>query len=95
MKETRSTGPYCGVGCGVIIESDDTQITGVRGDTEHPSNYGRLCTKDSTMARTASTPITLHSRLNGQAVSRDNAQDHAAERFAGILTTHGPDTAGC
>ncbi len=45
MKETKSTCPYCGVGCGVIIESEGAQITGVRGDPDHPANYGRLCTK--------------------------------------------------
>jgi assimilatory nitrate reductase catalytic subunit len=38
--ETRSTCPYCGVGCGVIIESDGAQITGVRGDPAHPANFG-------------------------------------------------------
>ncbi|MEN9462767.1 MAG: hypothetical protein RLZZ355_697, partial [Pseudomonadota bacterium] len=32
MQETTSTCPYCGVGCGVIIESHGPQITGVRGD---------------------------------------------------------------
>ena len=31
MQETTSTCPYCGVGCGVIIESHGPQITGVRG----------------------------------------------------------------
>ena len=30
MLETQSTCPYCGVGCGVIIESRGTDITGVR-----------------------------------------------------------------
>ena len=44
MNETKSTCPYCGVGCGVIIESEGRQITGVRGDPEHPANFGRLCT---------------------------------------------------
>ena len=48
--ETRSTCPYCGVGCGVIIQADGAQITGVRGDPEHPANFGRLCTKGSTLA---------------------------------------------
>jgi assimilatory nitrate reductase catalytic subunit len=38
MVETRSTCPYCGVGCGVVIESDGAQITGVRGDPDHPAN---------------------------------------------------------
>ena len=56
MMQTRSTCPYCGVGCGVIIESDGAQITGVRGDPEHPANLGRLCTKGSTLALTAAAP---------------------------------------
>jgi assimilatory nitrate reductase catalytic subunit len=99
VKETRSTCPYCGVGCGVIIESDDAQITGVRGDPEHPANFGRLCTKGSTLARTASASITLHSRLrephlDGQPVAWDDALDHAAERFARIVSADGPDAVG-
>ena len=59
MQETKSTCPYCGVGCGVIIESDGAQITGVRGDPTHPANFGRLCTKGSTLHLTASSPVTL------------------------------------
>ena len=99
MTETKSTCPYCGVGCGVIIESDGAQITGVRGDPEHPANFGRLCTKGSTLALTAAAPITLHSRLrtprlHGEAVGWDSALDEAARRFAGIVTEHGPDAVG-
>ena len=59
MKETASTCPYCGVGCGVIIQSEGAQITGVRGDPDHPANFGRLCTKGSTLHLTASAPVTL------------------------------------
>ena len=44
LQETKSTCPYCGVGCGVVIESHGTQMTGVRGDPDHPANFGRLCT---------------------------------------------------
>ena len=60
-RETRSTCPYCGVGCGVIIESAGTDITGVRGDPAHPANFGRLCTKGSTLHLTASKTIALQS----------------------------------
>ena len=63
MTETRSTCPYCGVGCGVIIASDGQQITGVRGDPEHPANFGRLCTKGSTLHLTATQAVTRQSRL--------------------------------
>jgi assimilatory nitrate reductase catalytic subunit len=99
VSETRSTCPYCGVGCGVLIEHDGTQITGVRGDPEHPANFGRLCTKGSTLALTAAAPVTLHQRLreprlNGQAVGWDEALDVAAARFAATVHAHGPDAVG-
>jgi assimilatory nitrate reductase catalytic subunit len=60
--ETRSTCPYCGVGCGVIIEHDGRSITGVRGDPDHPANFGRLCTKGSTLHLTM-TPQAHGARL--------------------------------
>jgi assimilatory nitrate reductase catalytic subunit len=60
--DTRSTCPYCGVGCGVIIESEGAQITGVRGDPEHPANFGRLCTKGSTLHLTAAASVTRQVR---------------------------------
>ncbi len=56
-KETPSTCPYCGVGCGVIIECDASGITGVRGDPLHPADLGRLCTKGSTLHWTASAVV--------------------------------------
>ena len=105
MSQTRSTCPYCGVGCGVIIESVDAQITGVRGDPEHPANFGRLCTKGSTLHLTATRAVTLHTRLlqpmrrfeRGGApvpVSWDAALGHAVDKFAQVITDHGPDAVG-
>ncbi len=105
MKQTRSTCPYCGVGCGVIIESDGAQITGVRGDPEHPANFGRLCTKGSTLHLTASAEVTRQTRLlqpmrrtrrgaAPQAIGWDAALDDAATRLADLVATHGPDALG-
>ena len=99
MTETRSTCPYCGVGCGVVIESQGSQITGVRGDPEHPANFGRLCTKGQSLHLTASAPITLHQRLrtptlHGREVDWDEALDTAADKFAEIARAHGPDAVG-
>ncbi|MFT4241207.1 MAG: molybdopterin-dependent oxidoreductase [Acidovorax sp.] len=105
MQETRSTCPYCGVGCGVIIESDGAQITGVRGDPAHPANFGRLCTKGSTLHLTAASPVTLQTRLlrpqwrsqrGGEAlpIAWDAALQLAAEKFARVIQTHGPGTVG-
>ena len=99
MKETKSTCPYCGVGCGVVIESEGAQITGVRGDPDHPANFGRLCTKGQSLHLTASAPITLHQRLrvprlHGRDVSWDQALATAADRFASIAAEHGPNALG-
>ena len=80
--ETKSTCPYCGVGCGVIIESDGDQITGVRGDPDHPANFGRLCTKGSTLHLTASAPITRQSRLL-HPMRREHRGEKAQPRLVG------------
>ena len=103
--DTRSTCPYCGVGCGVIIESEGTQITGVRGDPDHTANFGRLCTKGSTLHLTAAASITRQVRAlrpmqrtarGGpmQPVGWDRALDTVADRFATVIERHGPDAVG-
>ncbi|OYU43565.1 MAG: hypothetical protein CFE44_17680, partial [Burkholderiales bacterium PBB4] len=105
VKETRSTCPYCGVGCGVIIQSTGSQITGVKGDPDHPANFGRLCSKGSTLHLTASAPVTLQTRLlqplrrmqrgnAPQPVSWSAALQHAAHKFAQVIRDHGPDAVG-
>lgn len=48
LPETRSTCPYCGVGCGVLLRPDGQGGLDVRGDPAHPANAGRLCSKGDT-----------------------------------------------
>src|SRR3954469_11436695 len=99
MREVSSTCCYCGVGCGVIIETDGERITGVRGDPVHPANFGRLCTKGSTLHLTAGAaaralyPELRSTRAAGRMrVSWNDALDRAAEKFAEIIRAHGPDS---
>jgi len=105
MTETRSTCPYCGVGCGVLIQSEDGQITGVRGDPDHPANFGKLCTKGSTLHLTATPTVTRQTRLlqpmhrlqRGQApvaIGWDAALDQVSRAFGRIVREHGPDAVG-
>ena len=105
MLETKSTCPYCGVGCGVIIESSGDQITGVRGDPLHPANFGRLCSKGSNLHLTATAAVTQQTRLlhpmqrvnrdvAPQRISWDAALDSTAQKFAQVITDHGPDAVG-
>jgi assimilatory nitrate reductase catalytic subunit len=104
-RETRSTCPYCGVGCGVIIQSQGNQITGVRGDPEHPANRGRLCTKGQTLHLSAAPLIQQQRRLQQplrraargeplNPVTWDDALDDVADRLANIVQEHGPDAIG-
>ncbi|GAB3763307.1 nitrate reductase [Ramlibacter monticola] len=89
----------------MIIQSEGDRITGVRGDPAHPANFGRLCTKGSTLHLTAAPEVTRQVRLlhpmrrerrgaAPQRVSWDAALDFAAESFHQIVFEHGPDAVG-
>ena len=102
MAQTRTTCCYCGVGCGVIVEHRDGAITGVRGDPDHPANFGKLCSKGSTLHLTsqpdaqryrARVPLVRPSR--GEPFSEatwDATLDTLAGRFADCIRNHGPDS---
>ena len=109
VHETRSTCPYCGVGCGVIIGTDSgrERIVSVRGDPDHPANFGLLCSKGSALAMTTQPLRQQQARLSrpmqrtrdpltgargpAEAVDWDQALDGLADRFAAIIARHGPD----
>jgi assimilatory nitrate reductase catalytic subunit len=93
------------VGCGVLIETEGNQITGVRGDPDHPANFGKLCTKGTTLHLTATPELTRQTRLLQplQRLTRkaaptplgwDAALDLATDRFAKTIAEHGPDAVG-
>ncbi|MGN6527713.1 MAG: molybdopterin-dependent oxidoreductase [Burkholderiaceae bacterium] len=104
-RETRSTCPYCGTGCGVVIRSEGARIVDVRGDPAHPANFGRLCTKGSTLHLTAAPHVERQARLLApmrrtargtapQAIGWDDALDTLATRLADTVERHGPDAVG-
>ncbi|MEJ5057434.1 MULTISPECIES: nitrate reductase [unclassified Pseudomonas] len=96
---TASTCCYCGVGCGVLIEHDGERIHGVSGDPAHPANFGKLCSKGSTLHLTGDlTARALYPELRlGKGLARgrtdwDTALDHATRVFAQTIADHGPDS---
>ena len=103
MTETKATCCYCGVGCGVLIQSDGRQVLGVRGDPEHPANFGRLCSKGSTLHLSAQPMIQKQVRALYPEMRNDRAEPRSradwddtlnvlARRFAETIAQHGPDS---
>ncbi len=85
---TRTTCPYCGVGCGLVVGPDGS----LAGDKEHPANFGRLCSKGAALAETLSPDGRLrHPETNGKRASWDAALDLIAATFARTAAKHGPD----
>ncbi|HWL62027.1 MAG TPA: molybdopterin-dependent oxidoreductase [Steroidobacteraceae bacterium] len=90
---TRTTCPYCGVGCGVIAERAANGSLGVRGDPDHPANLGRLCSKGTALAATLGAGgRLLEASVDGVTTSLDVALDAVAARLKDCITTHGPDS---
>ena len=100
---TRTACSYCGVGCGISVETRPDAGTGlpviarVSGDRLHPTNFGRLCTKGAThadlMAADDGRLTTALVRRNGEMVSvtTDDATAEAGRRLRAIIDEHGPD----
>ena len=84
---TRTTCPYCGVGCGVLATADGA----IAGDPDHPANFGRLCSKGTALGETLGREgRLLHPEIAGRRVSWDTALDHVAAGFKRTLEQHGP-----
>jgi assimilatory nitrate reductase catalytic subunit len=94
----RTTCPYCGVGCGVMGAVGQSTVgegrgLSITGDTAHPANLGRLCSKGSALASTVSLEgRLLYPEIGGRRASWDKATATVARRFARTMERHGPDS---
>ncbi len=90
--------PYCGVGCGMKLHVAGDRVVKVEGDRDHPTNFGRLCTKGAT----SSAAIRAEGRLDGAYLYDERARDQVrvpvdraiaetARRLGAIRDAHGPD----
>lgn len=103
LSETPSTCCYCGVGCGVIIESDGQEVFGVKGDPKHPANFGRLCSKGSQLHLSAQPILQQQVRALYPEMRQDRSDTRVrstwedsiafvAKKFADCISQHGPDS---
>jgi assimilatory nitrate reductase catalytic subunit len=97
LRATRTTCPYCGVGCGVLATPDGSGGAAIAGDPEHPANFGRLCSKGSALGETLRTeerllyPMIRCSKGNMERIAWSDALDHVAHRFKHIVARDGPN----
>lgn len=92
----RTICPYCGVGCGLVLETRDNRIIGARGDEDNPTSGGRTCVKGRFgwdyvgSSERLTTPLI---KKDGQFVEADwdETLDLVADKLAGIARRHSPD----
>ena len=97
-KQVKTVCPYCGVGCGMVLDVADGQVVKVTGDTLHPANFGRLCTKGTTSAGALRESGRMQAAYvrnirRGEPTRTDihAAITETASRLRKILSEHGPD----
>ena len=96
LRTTRTSCPYCGVGCGVLATPDGMGGAAITGDPDHPANFGRRCSKGSALGET----VGLEGRLlypmirckgTLERVAWSDALDHVAHRMQHIVARDGAD----
>jgi formate dehydrogenase alpha subunit len=96
-----SVCPYCGVGCGVLLESDGRRLSAVKPMPEHPVSRGMLCVKGATLAQFVNHAERLTQPLMRKSkdaplkpASWDEALDFVAARLREIKETYGAGSIG-
>ena len=93
QQEIKTTCPYCGVGCGIIISRDEKNKINIQGDPDHPANLGRLCSKGSALAETLDIDgRLLYPEINGKQCNWDTALDTVATALAQSMEVYGPES---
>lgn len=88
---TRTTCPYCGVGCGVLAKRDAQGVVTISGDPDHPANFGKLCSKGLTLGETLGHEQRLLSpMIAGAEASWDEATSLVAQKFSDAIAEYGP-----
>ena len=96
MAHKLTTCTFCGVGCGIYLETTGNEVVGAYPSMSHPTNEGRICLRGWHVHEVASSPDRLRSPLlkkDGQfrEVSWDEAIGFIARRMKEIRDKHGPD----
>lgn len=93
----RTLCPYCGVGCGLLVQVEGGAVRRVKGDPDHPANFGDVCAKAVHLP-----PVLTGGRLSFPEMRSRRDAERArvpwalalratADRLREITAAHGPD----
>jgi len=96
MPHSLTTCTFCGVGCGLYLETADNRVIGAYPSVSHPTNAGRICLRGWHGHEIASSPDRLKTPLikkdgKFEEVSWDEAFGFVATRLREIRERYGPD----
>ncbi|MFK8033687.1 MAG: molybdopterin-dependent oxidoreductase [Hyphomicrobiales bacterium] len=90
---TKTTCPYCGVGCGVLASKKLDGGIDIKGDPDHRANFGRLCSKGAALGETIDLDgRLLYPQINGTRSSWAEALELVAAKFSQVIAEHGPES---
>jgi assimilatory nitrate reductase catalytic subunit len=95
-RQTITHCPYCALQCGLLLETEGTELVGQARWKKSPLTEGALCSKGSTAWQQVRHPERLRLplvRTGGVLVETDweTALDRAADGFLRLRSEHGPD----
>jgi formate dehydrogenase major subunit len=99
-KWTRTTCPYCGVGCEMMVGTRDNRIVQIKPALDAPVNKGHLCVKGRYAFAFTHAPDRVTQPMirgeNGEwkKVSWKEATTFTADNLNRILKKHGPESLG-
>ncbi len=85
LKSTTTICPYCAVGCGLLVHTQDGKVVNIEGDPQHPINLGALCSKGSSLFQVAVNERRLQKvmyRAPGSDRFEEKSWDWALDRIA-------------
>lgn len=96
LEKVRTTCPYCGCGCQMILSVKDGRVVKIEADEKHGPNYGTLCVKGRFGFEYLSSEDRLRTPLikkdgKFEPVTWDEALDYTAGRLKEIKDQNGPD----
>jgi ferredoxin-nitrate reductase len=98
VQTTPTQCPYCGVGCGLLADTEDGKLVAVRGDRHHPANRGRTCRKPLGLPFAvsapdrATTPLYRETRDERfEATPWEDVLGTVAKKLRAIIDEHGSD----